>query len=852
MSKQITQKALEYLDYQLSVIPTKADKHPALHELIPWFTQRMSPEQAQDFFSGANVKGLGIVCGAISGGLEVIDVDTKHDTTGRLWEDFRDLIEGTLPQVWQSLVIAQTQSGGYHLYYRCSSVAGNLKLANKANKEVLIETRGERGYVVAPPSPGYSYLQGDPAQIPTITPQDRQALLSIARSFSEVKDPQEQPRTYTPDTRARTTGDSPFEDYNKRGDVVGLLRSHGWKQVSQTAERINLLRPGDTDSKTSGNFHTGLRLLRVFSSSTGFDPDRAYNPSQVYSLLECNSDHSLAYRRLLENGYGEALGDRSYQPTQIKTEQITVKAISPVNNVNTVITTAGQSLKVEDLQGAIGQQVLITSPGPQAQEEVLRAIEFIQGQEQKKRIYVSQGADEIREYRYQLQAILSKYAAIQDQQGQLSDRDTDGLLDEVVTLGARLEPLDRDVFKTEFLALEAIQLLGISEESLSITTDRLTSTRDREAQSQKLSKLLTQAHSLHDKGENEKALELLEGRVREVKLQNKATEFSKLLLPTSEAQIKAEEASLPESLDSGFRIGEEELLLPGGAISVYAAPTNHGKTVLLINTVLNVAQRYPDKRFVFFTYEERETAILQYFLNTYIDLDLNSSKKTNRRILREYFRTGSTAFISKKNLPYFEQKKAEFFQTYIQTGRILVKYVDYNSEELNTAIEYLIKQAPDIGGIFIDYFQLLRLPKEKNSRQEELKQICLSLKDTAVRTGLPIVLAAQFNREVTNLQRLHPTNIGEAGDIERIVNTLIGAWDMSKKPVLKGINEAEADEINRKLKARKLKTEAGNMYLEILKSRDLGTGSFEFLAYNGNTGRVTNRGASSTEEPEYL
>jgi DNA polymerase III delta prime subunit len=90
--------------------------------------------------------------------------------------------------------------------------------------------------------------------------------------------------------------------------------------------------------------------------------------------------------------------------------------------------------------------------------------------------------------------------------------------------------------------------------------------------------------------------------------------------------------------------------------------------------------------------------------------------------------------------------------------------------------------------------------------------------------------------------RLHPTNIGEAGDIERIVNTLIGLWNMDKKPVLKGITDAEATEINNKIRKRRLLEEgAKNMYLEILKSRDLPTGSFDFLEFNGNTGKVSNR-----------
>jgi DNA primase catalytic core len=457
-------------------------------------------------------------------------------------------------------------------------------------------------------------------------------------------------------------------------------------------------------------------------------------------------------------------------------------------------------------------------------------------------------------YEYKLQETLNKYAEIQEERGLLQPRDIDKLLEEVVETASNIpDPTDRDRYKQLFTSLEPIKELGISEESLSITVDRLTSTKDKEAQDKEFKRLLSEATQLQSKGETDKALDLLQSKVKEVKLKDKATEFSRLLIATSEAKIREEEATLPESLDTGIKIDGEQLLLSGGAISVFAAPTNHGKTILLINTILNVAQKYPDKKFMFFTYEERDTAILQYFLNTYVDIDLNNSNNGNRRLLRDYFKSGSTHYISSNSLAYFESKKEEFFKTYIETGRILVKYVDYNSLELTTAIEYLQKEEPNIGGVFIDYFQLLSLPPKhkKNSRQEELKQICLELKNTAIETGLPLCLAAQFNREVTNLMRLHPTNIGEAGDIERIVNTLVGLWNMDKKPVLKGITEAEADEINLRISKRKLQGDgAKNMYLEILKSRDLPTGSYDFLEFNGNTGKVKNReGDTSSNNP---
>jgi replicative DNA helicase len=854
MSNEIKEKAKQYLRAQLSVIPTTETKSPAITTWKPYQSEKIKEEEIEALFSGANVKGLGIVCGAISGNLEVIDVDTKHDNTGSLWDELRGLIEDNLPKLYKSLVIAQTKSGGYHIYYRCSSIAGNLKLSNKANRETLIETRGEGGYVVAPPSPEYKYIQGEPSLIPTITPEERDILFSIAKSFNELEEIKPKLST-TSSTSYSSTGNSPFDDYNQRGDLLILLESKGWKVLTQRGQRIFLLRPGSTDSKTSGNFHTGLRVLRVFSSSTEFNPDKGYSPAQVFSLLECSGDNKIAYRRLLELGYGEPYKGAELRPTQLSTQQIKVEVVNSVNKESSVISSPGDSLKIETIENAIGQDIIITSPGSGAQEEVLRAIELIQ--ESDKRIYIKEGGKEIRSYTYQLQAIFNNYGAIQETRGELTERERDNLLDEVVAISLKLQPLDRDIYLKGFLDLKPVKELGIKEESLSETIDRLTTTRDKENRDRELKKTLKKGSELVAQGKPEEALEFLDNNLKKAKLKDKATEFSRLLQPTSEAQMREEESSYPESLLSGISLGEEPLLLPAGALTVYAAPTNHGKTMLLINTALNVLETYPEKKIIFFTYEERSNAIIQYFLNTYINLNLNSSNKTNRRIIKDHYRTGSTEFISDYNLEYFEAKKEEFFKTYIETGRLLVKYVELNSEELTSAIEYLHQKDSSIGGVFIDYIQLLNLPEGKDSsRQIELSVICRSLKVTSVATGLPFVLAAQFNRTVQALTRMHPTTIREAGDIEHSANVIVGFWNMQKETVDHILSTEEKVTIADKLIKSKLDGVCfpGSynefMYGELLKSREQATGSYSFLELNGNTGKIKNREDISSQFEE--
>jgi DNA primase catalytic core len=539
--------------------------------------------------------------------------------------------------------------------------------------------------------------------------------------------------------------------------------------------------------------------------------------------------------------------------------------------VENVVATGGSSIAPEQVGDAIKRGAksftlcLDRDPGKEVEtyKKINSAIEVILG-EGVNRIYIARlpgsgddkvdpdsliresGVDSFKQairealpyYEYKLQETLNKYGNIEEAQGYLTKKDEDRLLDEVVETASQIpDATDRDRYKKLFTSLEAIQALEITEESLSITVDRLTSTRDKEAQAKEFKKLLSEATQLQDKGETDKALELLDSKVKEVKLKDKATEFSSLMIPIKENELKERQANKPESLNSGYTIGGEPLLLPSGAISVFTAPTSHGKTTFLINLALNVATASPDKETYFFSYEEDGDSILINTLNTYLDEEISSN---NRRTLKSYFATGSTEYIKSQSKDYFTSTKDKFFRELIETRRLNIHYSSYNSDTLIEAIRYLHKHAKP-GAIFIDYIQLLNLPEGKYktySRQEEIKEICIALKDVAVETGLPIILGAQFNREVVNQLRIHATKIGEAGDIERIANLIVGFWNNNFKPLA---TEGELNEIN-----NKGATTPDTLYTTILKNRGGRVGLEEILSFNGNTGKIKNSSSSGS------
>ena len=292
-------EAKKYHSFGLSVIPVNSAKEA----LIKGWTKNRIPPNGQ--FNDAN--GIGLVCGKFSGGVEVVDVDCKYDLTGTLFEDLTRLIEESAPSIVSRLTVQKTRSDGYHLIYRCNTIEGNQKLANreatdnekKEGEKIhpLIETRGEGGYICIAPTPGYSIIQGDLSNIPVITADERNILLSSARQFQQVYKKSNEP-SY------KGGGKSPFQIYNDRGSPIELLRAHGWQIVKTKDSEIYLKRPGITQSKWSAVYRIERKCFYVFSTSTEFDTDKAYSPAAIFCKLEVGDDWKKCASLLLEKGFG--------------------------------------------------------------------------------------------------------------------------------------------------------------------------------------------------------------------------------------------------------------------------------------------------------------------------------------------------------------------------------------------------------------------------------------------------------------------------------------------------------------------------------------------------------------------
>lgn len=300
-----------FAEHGFSVLPVAPTKHPAVPERLPsgstvytgsWAPMQSSilkPESIPDVF--AKAWGVAVVCGRVSRNLECLDFDIDG-----FWPGVQEVLISWDQQalVDKLNVICKTPGGGYHVLIRCESeVAGNTKLAyqidetSKDGKRIAIETRGEGGYFVTYPTPGYEIHSGRFVNIPVLTTGERETLMAAARSLNEV---------YTENlpNRIRPDGDRsrPGDDYNYKCDFDRLVQEVGWTPVrgGTNGNRAYRRPGGDGIGATMKD-----DLFYVFTTNAyPLEANRAYTPFQFRAVTQHAGNYSECAAKLAQEGFG--------------------------------------------------------------------------------------------------------------------------------------------------------------------------------------------------------------------------------------------------------------------------------------------------------------------------------------------------------------------------------------------------------------------------------------------------------------------------------------------------------------------------------------------------------------------
>ena len=112
------------------------------------------------------------------------------------------------------------------------------------------------------------------------------------------------PETNSPFKAKAGTRIDAFGKFCKIIPTLDILLASDWEYVGESQDRSLVKRPGETDAAYSGNIKDNL--FRCHSSSTEFDPEKTYNPVQVFAMLRYGTlDLSAAGREIHKLGFGK-------------------------------------------------------------------------------------------------------------------------------------------------------------------------------------------------------------------------------------------------------------------------------------------------------------------------------------------------------------------------------------------------------------------------------------------------------------------------------------------------------------------------------------------------------------------
>lgn len=325
---QILTAALEWWDAGASLIPIRADgtKRP----LIAWkrnILQRAYRSDLEGWFGYDPHLGLGLICGAVSGGIEMLELEGRAATPENLDKIEAECTERGVAHVWVDLGSASyaewTPSGGLHLIYATDGswvVPGNTKIANNAAKECLAETRGEGGYVIVAPSGGnvhatgesWTKIAGSPADLLALSSDQRRLLheaihAALDETPPEPVRPPVDVRPLMPTPWLPADGERPGDEFNRRADWASILEPQGWTRSHSVGAEDFWTRPGkevrDGISASTG-YRAGVDCLFVWSSSTGLPTEKPLSKLFVHAHYNHGGDMSAAASALRREGFG--------------------------------------------------------------------------------------------------------------------------------------------------------------------------------------------------------------------------------------------------------------------------------------------------------------------------------------------------------------------------------------------------------------------------------------------------------------------------------------------------------------------------------------------------------------------
>lgn len=250
--------------------------------------------------------------------------------------------------------------------------------------------------------------------------------------------------------------------------------------------------------------------------------------------------------------------------------------------------------------------------------------------------------------------------------------------------------------------------------------------------------------------------------------------------PLTLERLKEDIDNASEELSPGLPSLDHSISLPNQRFTLISSRPQHGKTVFMLNMLLNMCRKYPHRHFLYYSYGEPKQDIEIKLINMSGEIPFSLLEKegitTNFKRWQYELRNGDIHTLIRKaeNDPEYKGLK-NFLEI---SSRVHVIDANYNIIDLVDSIQ-AFNNTLSVGAVFIDYLQAVRPDKVQLTlpRHQQVQGIANQLIDMGNETRFPLILGVQLARGEKNTPEYDELTLDHLQDLknaEQVADLIIG------------------------------------------------------------------------------
>ncbi len=250
--------------------------------------------------------------------------------------------------------------------------------------------------------------------------------------------------------------------------------------------------------------------------------------------------------------------------------------------------------------------------------------------------------------------------------------------------------------------------------------------------------------------------------------------------PLTLERLKEDIDNASEEFSTGFPSLDNHISIPNQKFTLIASRPQHGKTVFMLNMLLNMCRKYPQRHFLYYSYGEPRQEIEIKLINMSGEIPFSPLEKqgitTNFKRWQYELRNGDIHTLKQKaeNDPEYKGLK-NFLEI---SSRVHVIDANYKIIDLIDSIQ-AFNTTLSVGAVFIDYLQAIRPDKVQLTlpRHQQVHGIANQLIDMGNETRFPLILGVQLARGEKNTPEYDELTLDHLQDLknaEQVADLIIG------------------------------------------------------------------------------